>query len=192
VLRETDRTPLDPPLETSPDRAGHVLIRDEPIALAAPAGTWFDVAPLHLLTTATLAALRARAPASDFDVRRFRPNVLVGVEPSGPAEAPEFPENTWIGHTVVGARPGARAAQPAHPVILAVVDPTPRCVVTTLAAEGLRADADVLRTVARANTVRSQTLAPGVPFAGVAGVYATVLAGGELARGDFLTTAIRG
>lgn len=71
-------------------------------------------------------------------------------------------------------------------VRLAVIDPTPRCVVTTLGAGDLPRDTDVLRNVAQANAADSLTLAPGVRFPGVAGVYATVTEDGWLPCGDCL------
>ncbi|HEX3721963.1 MAG TPA: MOSC N-terminal beta barrel domain-containing protein, partial [Nitrolancea sp.] len=42
------------------------------IGLGAPPATFFDYAPIHLLTTATLAELRRVEPNSDCDCRRFR------------------------------------------------------------------------------------------------------------------------
>jgi hypothetical protein len=174
-LRETDRTP--------PGADAPAAVRDEPLALAAPPGTFFDVAPVHLLATTTLAALAARAPASRVDVRRFRPNVLVRPPAPPPADAP-FVENDWIGSLVGPADAGGPA--PRAPARLAVIDPTPRCLVTTLGAGDLPADPEVLRTVLRANAAASRTLAPGTRFAGVAGVYAVVTADGWLRRGDAL------
>ena len=43
----------------------------------AATGAHHDAAPIHLITTSTLAHLRAIAPTSDWDVRRFRPNLLL-------------------------------------------------------------------------------------------------------------------
>src|SRR5205823_8134118 len=39
-----------------------------------PAGTFFDLATVHLLTTATIDRLRELYPEGRFEVRRFRPN----------------------------------------------------------------------------------------------------------------------
>jgi uncharacterized protein YcbX len=49
----------------------------------ARTGGHHDFAPLHLLTTRTLAHMSAVAPQSDWDVRRFRPNLVLddGVAP---------------------------------------------------------------------------------------------------------------
>ncbi|MBI2708906.1 MAG: MOSC domain-containing protein [Actinobacteria bacterium] len=61
---------------------------------ACPAGTFVDLAAVHLMTTASLAAAKARYPAGDWDVRRFRPNVVV----EGAGEG--FVEDAWVERTV--------------------------------------------------------------------------------------------
>jgi len=65
-----------------------------------------------------------------------------------------------------------------------VIDPTPRCVITTLAQDSLPRDLDVLRTITRHNSAASATQAPGVVLRGIAGVYASVLRGGLVRAGD--------
>src|SRR6266849_220782 len=70
-------------------------VTDESIALGSPAGTFFDFAPLHLVTTATLAHLHGLYPQGRFDARRFRPNLVIEV-PAGNG----FVENNWIGRTL--------------------------------------------------------------------------------------------
>ena len=52
-------------------------VTDEPMGVGAPAGTFFDLAAVHLLTTATLDRLRDLQPEGHFEVRRFRPNVCL-------------------------------------------------------------------------------------------------------------------
>jgi uncharacterized protein len=47
------------------------------LAAMAPHSAFFDLAVLHLLTTATLQRLRALEPGATFDERRYRPNVLL-------------------------------------------------------------------------------------------------------------------
>jgi uncharacterized protein YcbX len=153
-------------LDGSPDGRA---VTDERFARGSP-GSFFDFGAVHLVTTSTLERLTELAPGSRFDPRRFRPNFLVATD--GPAE---FVENAWIGRTVaVGEE-----------VRLAITDPCSRCVMTTLPQEDLPADAAVLRTAARHNRVvgGEDRGADGVYPAAV-GVYARVLRGGTVRRGD--------
>jgi uncharacterized protein YcbX len=161
--REANRTPVDSP-------ATQEIIEQEPLALAAPPGTFFDYASLHLLTTATINRLRELYPAGRFEVRRFRPNIVIA-----PTEAaPGFVENEWLGQVLtIGAE-----------VQLRLIDPCPRCVVTTLAQSDLPADPGILRTLGQHNSIASVTLAPGMVMSAVAGVYAAVSQAGRLRQGD--------
>ena len=155
--READRTPID----AAPSPTD---IRAEAMALAAPTGTFFDYAVLHVLTTATLDRLQAVYPAGRFDMRRFRPNIVVA--PSD--DRPGFVENQWLGRAL---RVGAE-------VQLRIIDPCPRCVVTTLAQDNLAHDPGILRTIGQHNAAASATLAPGMIMSAVAGVYAGVIRAG--------------
>jgi uncharacterized protein YcbX len=95
---------------------------------ATPPGTYFDAMTLHVVTTASLAALRAKG-SSDFDVRRFRPNAVI--EATG-----GFVEAEWTGGTLTLG--GSTA----------FVDcPTPRCSMPTRAQAELVADPKVLKTI---------------------------------------------
>src|ERR1044071_3231390 len=78
-----------------PDMEG-LDFRDTVTDFALPEGTFFDCATVHLLTTATLARLRELYPGGHFEVRRFRPNIVVA--PAGDEKS--FLENDWIGRTV--------------------------------------------------------------------------------------------
>jgi uncharacterized protein YcbX len=163
LLRDADRTPID-------SQSGERLIRREPLALGAPAGTFFDYGPLHLLTTATLAHLQALYPEGRFSPRRFRPNLLIATD----QRLAGLLEHEWLGKTLaVGGHPGLR-----------VFDPTPRCVVTTLAQAGLPRDPGILRAATRHSSAPSVTVAPGVVFDAVVGVYASAVAAGPLRLGD--------
>jgi len=137
------------------------------VAMAAPAGTFFDVAPLHLVTTATLARLSELNPAARFDVRRYRPNFLIDAD-----GAPAFPEDDWAGHSLVGS----------SGVGMKVTMPTMRCVMTTLAQEDLPDDRGTLRTVATHNRIEI----PGLGTWACAGAYADVVGEGRLAVGQEL------
>ncbi|WP_437994933.1 MOSC N-terminal beta barrel domain-containing protein [Sorangium sp. So ce185] len=160
--READRSPVD-------GSAAQATIVEEPMALAAPAGTFFDVAALHALTTATLDRLRDLHPSGRIEAPRFRPNLVVATAP----DERSFVENGWIG----------RALEIAPEVRLEVIDPCPRCVVPTLPQGDLPRDPGLLRALARHNAVASATVAPGVVFPAVAGVYAAVRRAGAIRRG---------
>ncbi len=122
-----------------------------------PAGTFFDLAVVHVLTTGTIDRLRELYPQGRFEVRRFRPNIVV--EPASGEK--NFVENAWIGHTLaIGDE-----------VRLSITGPCPRCVMTTLPQGDLPRDPRILRTAAQHNEVN-------------VGVYAAVLRGGTIRRGD--------
>lgn len=131
-------------------------------------GRFSDYAALHLLTTATLARLSEFGPASRFDARRFRPNVVVKTaeDQSG------FVENDWVGRTLAIG----------DDVRLRVSDPTPRCSIPTLAQPGLPMDPKVLRTIVEHNRLAVPVLEGRV--LPCAGVYAFVIQGGTVRRGD--------
>jgi len=139
-----------------PDMEG-LDYRDTVTDFDLPEGTFFDCAVLHVLTTATLDRLRELYPQGRFEVRRFRPNVVVETSD----RVTGFVEDAWIGRTV---RIGDE-------VQLAITGPCPRCVMTTLAQGDLPKDAGILRTAAQHNHVN-------------VGVYASVLRGGHVRRGD--------
>lgn len=155
-------------LDGSPDGRA---VTDETFAKGSPPGTFFDYGVVHLVTTATLGRLGELYPEGRFDSRRFRPNLLVQSE----AGETGFVENGWIGKTVAVG----------DSVRLAVTDPCARCVMTTLAQEDLPADPGILRTVARHNSVvGGEARGPDGVYAASVGVYASVLSGGVVRRGD--------
>jgi uncharacterized protein len=61
-----------------PDMAG-LEYRDTVTDLEMPAGTFFDIAVLHLLTTSTIDRLRELYPQGRIAARRFRPNIVVSI-----------------------------------------------------------------------------------------------------------------
>jgi uncharacterized protein YcbX len=130
--------------------------RDEVFEFPLPAGTFFDCAAVHLLTTATLDRLRALSPASRFEVPRFRPNLVI--EPADRSDG--FVENGWAGRALA-----------LGDVRLRIDGPCPRCVMTTLSQGSLPKDPGVLRTAVQEN-------------GGNIGVYASVIRGGRIRRGD--------
>jgi uncharacterized protein len=140
-------------------------VSDIRMGRASPPGSYFDSSVLHLLTTATLDRLGALHPGGRFDPRRYRPNLLVATPGQG------FLENDWPGRTLaVGPAVRVRASAP-----------TARCVMTTLAQGDLPLDTEVLRTLARSN--RLELPGKGRGWA-CAGVYADLVTGGTIRRGD--------
>lgn len=133
-------------------------------ALAAPPGTFFDVAALHIMSRATLNRLSELQPASRFDVSRFRPNVVLE------GDLPPFDENDWAGNDL---RLGAD-------VVATVLIPTMRCIMTTLAQGDLVRDNEVLRVISRHNRIDI----PGLGTWSCAGAYAGVERPGRMATGD--------
>jgi uncharacterized protein YcbX len=156
VVESTLPNPWAPRAEEYwPDMEG-LDYRDTVTDFDLPEGTFFDLAVVHVLTTATLDRLRELYPPGRFEVRRFRPNIVVRT----PDDANGFVENDWIGSTV---RIGDE-------VRLSITGPCPRCVMTTLAQGDLPKDSGILRTAAQHNQVN-------------VGVYAAVVQGGEIRRG---------
>lgn len=146
-------------------------VTDESIALAAPTGTFFDYAVVHILTTNTLDRLRQLYPEGRFEARRFRPNIVIQAE----NQEKEFTENRWVGRTMfLGDQ-----------IALRITDPCPRCVMTTLPQGDLPKDPGILRTAAQHNKViGGEAAGPEGAYAAVVGVYARVLKGGTIRRGD--------
>jgi uncharacterized protein YcbX len=142
-------------------KLGAALFAELGMQSPVPVGSFLDVFPLSVLTTATLARLDEE---SRFDQRRFRMNVIVKTERTG------FVENDWIGHELRLGE-GAR---------IKVALPDPRCVMTTVAQDGLPKDTDVLRTLVGHNRIQVAELGQ-LPCAGV---YAVVAAPGTVRIGD--------
>ena len=157
VVESTFPNPWAPKAEEYwPDMEG-LDYRDTVTDFDLPEGTFFDCAVVHVLTTATLDRLRELYPQGRFEVRRFRPNVVLQTTDG----VKDFVENAWIGHTLaIGDQ-----------VRLSITGPCPRCVMTTLAQGDLPKDPDILRTAAQHNQVN-------------VGVYASVVRGGTVRRGD--------
>jgi MOSC domain-containing protein len=129
--------------------------RDTVTNFEMPAGTFFDTALVHLLTTSTIDRLSELYPQGRFEVRRFRPNIVVATDDAG------FVEDKWIGRTVLIG----------DAVRLAITDSCARCVMTTLPQGDLPKDSGILRTAAQHNGVN-------------VGVYAAVISRGTVRRGD--------
>jgi uncharacterized protein len=126
---------------------------------AMPPQTFFDIAVIHIFTTSTINRLRELYPEGRFEVRRFRPNIVI--ESASSEEKKDFIENLWVGKKLMIG----------EDIVLKVTGPCTRCVMITLPQGDLPKDLGTLRTVAQYNRV-------------TAGVYATVHRGGTIRRGD--------
>jgi uncharacterized protein YcbX len=122
-----------------------------------PPGTYFDLFAIHVLTTSSIHLMSRLNPIANWEVSRFRPNVLVD---SGSTVGAI--ENEWVGRSihiggfvVKGEVPTIRCAMPTHPQ------------------KGLPRDPSVLRTIVRE---ANQTL----------GLYASVVETGRVTLGDFV------
>jgi MOSC domain-containing protein len=147
------------------------------VSAGAPDGTFFNFAPLHLITTATLDQVGELHPARDggpVSLLRYRPNVVISTP-----DQRGFTENDWLDHELaIGGD-----------LVVRVVARTPRCAVPTLP-HGATVDRDpeALRIVARHNRV-----APRAGSAGTepcAGVYAEVVRPGVIGTGDAVRMAL--
>jgi uncharacterized protein len=153
--------------EVTETKLGNALFNEVGMPSPLPEGSFLDVFPVSIITTSALDHLGKLQPGSTFDVRRFRMNVIVSTFAEG------FVENSWIGGAIdVGDH-----------VKLAVPVPDPRCVMTTVAQNGLERDPQVLRALAKHNRL---------DFAGAglypcAGVYAVVASSGTICTGDPVT-----
>jgi uncharacterized protein YcbX len=164
------QSPIDAKLEQFwPEFAGEANeISNEAVAGDAPQGSFFDYAAIHLLTTSSIDAMQQYYPEGRFEVRRFRPNVMIDT-----AGQKGFVENDWVGKIIkIGAS-----------IRLQVTDPCPRCVMPTLAQGDLPADNGIFKNAIVKNR-------PTVPFANKelpsVGVYARVITPGWAKRGDAL------
>ena len=97
-----------------------------------PAGRYVDAAPILVLTTASIRTAAGHHPNGAWDVRRFRPNILIDLEGEG------WIEDSWVGHQI---QLGTVTLNPRQPCI--------RCTMVTRSQPGLDADPEIFRTIAR-------------------------------------------
>ena len=119
----------------------------------------YRMASCHLLTTATLARLRASYPEGDFAPERFRPNVMLDC-----GDARGFVEQPWLGKLIVASSGAA----------LEGTEDCKRCALTTRAQGDLPSDPKILHTVMLENNTS-------------AGIYAKVSRPGRVALGDAIS-----
>jgi len=133
-----------------------VELPGELFEFATPPGTYFDAFPIHMLTTASLNAMKQVNPAAAWDPRRFRPNFVIETSP----EIEGLAECTW-------AQSQIRIGQ----LTLQCTIPTVRCGMTMHAQRDLPKDPSILRSIVRD---AAQNL----------GTYATVTTLANINKGD--------
>ena len=114
------------------------------------------------MSTQSLETMNQLSADSDFDVRRFRPNLLLDVPDSG-----TLPRAEWLGATLTIGE-----------VTLKVESTCPRCSMTTHGFADLPRDTNIMRQLVGNSE-------------GNLGIYATVLSAGALAVGDAVTVQQR-
>ena len=140
------------PDEPLPDLAGF----EELLEFESPPGTYFDAFPISIISQQSLDTMDQLEGESRFDVRRFRPNLLVDV----PGSDHPFPEQAWVGKTLaIGS------------VTLKIDTTCPRCAMTTHGFDDLPQDPQIMRKMV-ANSE------------GNLGIYASVVKVGKVATGD--------
>jgi hypothetical protein len=147
-----------------------VRLEDLQLAAGSPEGTFFDFAPLHLITTSALERIAGLSPRGTVERERYRPNIVIRTT------APGFAENDWVGHDL---RIGSD-------LVIRVVSRTPRCAIPTLEHGDLSRDVSALRVLADHNRIRPLDTLDPQPCAGV---YAQVLRPGRIQLGDIVHPA---
>jgi uncharacterized protein YcbX len=142
-----------------------VLLEVGHLGGAAPEGTFFDFAPLHLLTTSTLDRIAKLSPRGTVELERYRPNMVIKTTAAG------FAENDWAG----------RDLRIGSDLVVRVLLRTPRCAIPTLAHGHLPRDVDALRVLAAHNRISPLDDSGPQPCAGV---YAQVVRPGRVEVGD--------
>ncbi len=145
-------------------KLGAALFKEMGVESPLPPESFLDVFPVSVISTSTLEQFHQLRPESNFDVRRFRMNVVVKTSVSG------FVENQWVGSALAIGRN----------VRLMVTMPDPRCVMVTLPQDGIPKDTNVLRTLVEYNRL---DIMGGGKFP-IAGVYAVVAEEGFVRIGD--------
>ena len=126
--------------------------------IPTPAGSFLDLAAVHLITTATLNGAAAEHPALDWDVRRFRPNLVLDVD------GPVLVEQQWLGRRLaIGDQ-----------VVVDGFQPTVRCAMPLRAQPGLDRQPGLFRAMSELND----------EFPNHLGLYASVAEPGRVTTGD--------
>jgi uncharacterized protein YcbX len=163
-FREPERPDRSPTVVSTPD-GDELDVADPQLAARLGEGVQlvkqnrgvFDIAPLSLISTQSIAAIGARVEAG-LEVRRFRPNLVVEA-----AGADPFPEDGWVGASL---RIGG--------LVMRVDQRDERCVMVNVDPATAARDPRILRTIAQE---REACL----------GVYGTPVQPGTVRVGDPVT-----
>ena len=140
------------PEEPLPDLTGF----EELLEFESPPGTYFDAFPISIMSQQSLNTMNQLEGESQFDVRRFRPNLLVDI----PETDHPFPEQAWVGKTLsIGS------------VKLRIDMTCPRCSMTTHGFDDLPRDTEVMRKLVNHSD-------------GNLGIYASVMQAGKVSADD--------
>lgn len=132
----------------------------EVAAYESPPGTYFDAFPILIMTERSMETMASRRGESNFNVRRFRPNIVLKTD-----EAGDFPESAWTNQRI---RLGD--------VEFDIVGDCPRCVMTTHGFADLPKDPGIMRALVQEND-------------GNLGVYARITRPGSINVGDALSAS---
>ena len=133
----------------------------EVLEYESPPGTYFDAFPLMLMSKQSLETMKKNNPGSQFDIRRFRPNLLIDCV----GDDHPFPEQQWVGKQVLIGE-----------VILDIAYTCPRCSMVTQPLEELPQDAGIMRALVE-------------QAEGNLGVYARVIQSGRVSVGDSVSVS---
>jgi hypothetical protein len=100
--------------------------------MARSGGGVFDAAPIHIVTDTSLRQMDEWV-GQELDVARFRPNIVIEMDPDLPA----FAEADWVGRRLEIGQ-----------LSISLISPTERCVVTTIDPDTLDRDRLVLAELA--------------------------------------------
>ncbi|WP_202960802.1 MOSC domain-containing protein [Marinimicrobium sp. LS-A18] len=119
-------------------------------------GSFFLVSPFHIVSTASLVHLAELNAQADWDIERFRPNLVIETPPGMTGLA----EQAWLGKAL---RIGSARIE--------CSEPAPRCGAVVRAQQGFGSDTSILRTIVRE---ADQNL----------GIYGDVTDSGQITVGD--------
>jgi uncharacterized protein YcbX len=156
--REVALRQIDPELDLSYEMTFDPPNDDaELYEIPAPSGSFLDLAPVHLISQQTLHGGAAARPDLNWDVRRFRPNLVVDA-----VGTPSFGEDAWCGRQLqIGT------------AIVEALQPTVRCAMPLRAQPGLESQPALFHAL---DEIHANHL----------GIYLSVIKPGEIRIGDHI------